>query len=76
MIADPIVAEVRAIREQLAAKFDFDIRKIMVDAQQRQRSSQARVVSFEKPVYPLPPMEAAMPDSSETPSTAAPAAEP
>ena len=49
MIADPIVEEVRAIREQLAAKFDFDIRKIVADAQQRQASSQARVVSFEKP---------------------------
>ena len=49
MIADPIVEEVRAIREQLAAKFDFDIRKIVADAQQRQAASQARVVSFEMP---------------------------
>ena len=29
MIHDPIVDEVRAIREQLAARFDFDIRKIV-----------------------------------------------
>lgn len=49
MIRDPIVDEVRAIREQLAAQFDFDIRKIVEDAQRRQLSSQARVVSFQKP---------------------------
>jgi hypothetical protein len=33
---DPIVEEVRAIREQLAARFDFDIRAIVADAQKRQ----------------------------------------
>ena len=75
MIADPIVEEVRAIREQLAAKFDFDIRKIVADAQQRQAASQARVVSFEMPNHPLQPTGAAIPASSETPSTAAPVAE-
>jgi len=48
MARDPIVDEVRAIREQLAAQFDFDIRKIVKDAQNRQASSQARVVSFQK----------------------------
>ncbi len=36
MFQDPIVEEVRAIREQLAAKFAFDIRKIVEDAQRRQ----------------------------------------
>jgi hypothetical protein len=49
MIHDPIVDEVRAIREQLAARFDFDIRKIVKDAQKRQASSLARVVSFQRP---------------------------
>jgi hypothetical protein len=48
MIRDPIVDEVRAIRERLAAQFDFDIRKIVKDAQKRQASSQARVVSFQR----------------------------
>ena len=33
MIRDPIVDEVRAIREELAARFNFDIRKIVEDAQ-------------------------------------------
>jgi hypothetical protein len=41
MICDPIVDEVRAIREQLAAQFDFDIRKIVEDAQRRQATSLA-----------------------------------
>jgi hypothetical protein len=49
MIRDPIVDEVRAIREQLAARFDFDIRKIVEDAQRRQATSQSRIVSFQKP---------------------------
>ena len=64
-----------AIREQLAAKFDFDIRKIVADAQQRQAFSQARAVSFETPNHRQQPTGAAMPVSSETPSPAAPAAE-
>jgi hypothetical protein len=49
MFRDPIVEEVRAIREQLAARFNFDIRKIVEDAQRRQAASNAKIVSFEKP---------------------------
>jgi hypothetical protein len=49
MFHDPIVEEVRAIREQLAAQFDFDIRKIVADAQQRQATYRSRIVSFERP---------------------------
>jgi hypothetical protein len=52
MIRDPIVDEIRAIREQLAARFDFDIRKIVEDAQKRQASSLARIVSFQRPNQP------------------------
>ena len=61
MARDPIVDEVRAIREQLAAQFDFDIRKIVKDAQNRQASSQARVVSFQKTNQVLQPTGAAIP---------------
>jgi hypothetical protein len=61
MIRDPIVDEVRAIREELAARFDFDIRKIVKDAQERQASSQARVVSFQRPNQALQPTGAAIP---------------
>jgi len=49
MFHDPIVEEVRAIREQLAARFNFDIRKIVEDAQRRQATSGSRIVSFERP---------------------------
>jgi hypothetical protein len=49
MIHDPIVEEVRAIREQLAAQFNFDIRKIIEDAQRRQATSKSRIVSFQLP---------------------------
>lgn len=48
MIRDPIVEEVRAIREQLAAQFNFDIRKIVEDAQRRQAMSGSTIVSFER----------------------------
>src|SRR5262245_4656860 len=75
MIRDPIVADVRAIREQLSARFDFDIRQIVEDAQRRQASSQARVVSFKRPKQPLPPTGAAIPAPSDSKSNAAPAAE-
>ena len=47
MTHDPLVEEVRAIREQLAAKFDFDIRRMIEDAQKRQAASGSRVVSLQ-----------------------------
>jgi hypothetical protein len=76
MVRDPIVDEVRAIREQLAAQFDFDISKIVKDAQRRQASSQGRVVSFQRPNQALQPTGAAMPISEDSRSSdAAPAAE-
>ncbi len=63
MIHDPIVDEVRAVREKLSAQFNFDIRKIVEDAQKRQAASQSRVVSFEIPNQALPPTKAALPIS-------------
>ena len=76
MIRDPIVDEVRAIREQLAARFDFDIRKIVEDAQKRQATSTARIVSFQRPNKPLQPTGAAIPAPLGAESLqAAPAAE-
>lgn len=55
MIDDPIVAEVRAIREQLAAQSNFDIRKIVEEARQRQSLAGLRVVSFARPRPSTPP---------------------
>ena len=76
MFRDPIVDEVRAIREQLAAQFDFDIRKIVEDARRRQASSQSRIVSFQRPNQLLQPTVAAIPASQDSKSLeAAPAAE-
>ena len=46
MWQDPIVEEVRKIREAHAAKFNYDIKAIVKDAQKRQRTSKHRIVSF------------------------------
>jgi hypothetical protein len=43
---DPIVEEVRSIREKRAAAHGFDIRKIMADAQARQGTSGHPLVSL------------------------------
>ena len=69
MIRDPIVDEVRAIREELAAKFDFDIRRIVEDAQRRQATSQSRIVSFQRSPHLLPPAGPAIsvPDNAQLP---------
>ena len=46
MWEDPIVEEVRKIREAHAAKLNYDVRAIVRDARKRQRSSKRRVVSL------------------------------
>ena len=43
---DPIVEEVRAIRDRLAARFNYDIRAIVEDAMRRQHESGHKVVSL------------------------------
>jgi hypothetical protein len=48
MWKDPIVEEIRSIRERLAEAHGFDIRKIMADAKARQGTSGHPVVSFAK----------------------------
>ena len=53
MTPDPIVEEVRTIREQLAAQFHFDIRRIIEDTQRRQALSKNKIVSFERPKITL-----------------------
>ena len=45
MWEDPIVAEVRKIREKLAAKFHYDIRAICEDARKREKKSGHPIVS-------------------------------
>jgi hypothetical protein len=46
MTKDYIVDEVRRIRKQQAEKYDFDIKKILAAAKERQARSGWRVVSF------------------------------
>jgi hypothetical protein len=41
-----IVDEVRLVREDEAAKYDFDVKAILVASKKRQRRSRRRVVSF------------------------------
>ncbi len=48
MPTDPIVDEIRAVRDELAARHDYDIHRIMADARKRQVQYQSRLVSFEE----------------------------
>ncbi len=52
MWEDPIVAEVRRIREELAARFNFDLKAIFADIRQRQTMLGERLVSRKKRVAP------------------------
>ncbi len=44
MWEDPIVSEVRRIREELAAKYDFDVGAIFAEMQKRQTALGPRLV--------------------------------
>ncbi len=46
MAKDCIVEEVRRVREELAAKYAFDIKAILAAAKKRQCKSGHKVVSF------------------------------
>ena len=46
MASDPIVDEVRRIRQDLAAKYGFDIKAILGASKKRQSRSRHKVVSF------------------------------
>ncbi len=54
MARNPIVGEVRRVREEQAAKHDFDIKAILAAAKKRQRCSGHLVVSFAKAQAPRP----------------------
>jgi hypothetical protein len=41
---DPIVADVRKVKEALAAKFDYDIERIFADLYERQEEHRDRLV--------------------------------
>ncbi|GEM_PF-1424580 len=43
---DPVLAEVHAVKDRLAAKFGYDIVAMLGDAQRRQAKSRRRVVDL------------------------------
>jgi hypothetical protein len=46
MCKDEIVEEIRRIRQENAARFDYDIEAIVADARKRQQDGSHEVVSF------------------------------
>jgi hypothetical protein len=46
MLKDPIVEQVRKIREDQASKYDYDLEKIFDEAIKRQKSSKHKTISF------------------------------
>jgi hypothetical protein len=46
MSEDPIVAEVRRIREEHAAKYDYDLEKIFASLKDREKQSKRKLVSY------------------------------
>ena len=51
MWEDPIVGEVRRIREELAGEFDFDVGAIFADLRKRQASLGSRLVRRPKKTH-------------------------
>ena len=50
MQTDPIVDEIRRVRDTLAAKFNYDVAAIARDARKRQKATNRKIVSMK----PLP----------------------
>ena len=46
MLNDPIVDEVRQARDEIAKRFNYDLRAIFEDAKRRQAASDRKAVSF------------------------------
>jgi hypothetical protein len=72
---DEIVEEIRKIREEYAAQFDFDIARICEDIRERERTSGREYVSLPPkrivPMVLIPVLEAT--ESDPDPSLASPA---
>lgn len=50
---DPIVEEIRKVREAHAAKFNYDLEAIAADFQQREREGPHKVVSLPPRRFPV-----------------------
>ncbi len=53
MWQDPIVEEIRKIRQEQAARFNYDVRAIVEDARKRQQAGNRKVVSLPPRRLPL-----------------------
>lgn len=53
MWEDPIVSDVRRAREELSARFDFDVTAIFADIRDRQAALRPRLVSRRKQAEPV-----------------------
>ena len=54
MFDDPLVREVRRVRDQLSAKFNYDVEAIIHDLMARQREISEGHVMVEKASEPIP----------------------
>ena len=61
---DPIVAEVRRIRDEHAAQFNYDLDAIYQDLKERERTSGRKYVRYEPRVYVAQERQLAVPASS------------
>lgn len=63
--SDPIVDEVRRVRDEYAARFNYDLRAIYRDLKEQEKRSGRKLVSYAeiskeaKPNNPVPPTEPA-----------------
>ena len=75
MWEDPIVADVHRTREELAAKYNFDIKAIFADLRKRQVALGGRLVPQKPRAEPTAEVDQGRPIGSPdaTPSEAAPA---
>jgi len=46
MASDPIVEEIRRIRQEHAKRFDYDLRAIVADLRKKEQEHPERLVSF------------------------------
>ncbi len=68
MWEDPIVAEVRRVREELAAKFDFNVEAICADIRKRQVAWGDRLVYVKKRADLTGTAERVLPTATEATS--------
>ncbi|HEU4387937.1 MAG TPA: hypothetical protein VFV34_09090 [Blastocatellia bacterium] len=55
MWKDQIVEETRKVRDEYAARFDYDLNAIARDLQEQQKRSQRQIVSLEPKKPAVPP---------------------